>query len=212
VIVENLSPGVMDRWGVSPDAVHAVNPGCVFLSMRGYRDHPSVAGLRAYAPALSSASGMEALVRYPGEPPTGAMTIAFADVMAASQGLLLALAGLRARMVRGHGTAIAMSQFESAIFANGHNIVAAQLGAPPAIEPVTDERLVVGSDRLTRSAWVSPDLFGTVQPRRLPPVTVARLPWRRDGRFAPLGAAGPELGEHTDQILDETGGRGWITA
>jgi crotonobetainyl-CoA:carnitine CoA-transferase CaiB-like acyl-CoA transferase len=187
----------------------------VFLSMRGYRDHPAVAGLRAYAPALSSASGMEALVRYPGEPPTGAMTIAFADALAASQGLLLSLAGLRARMVRGQGSAIAMSQFEAAIFANGHNIVAAQLGGAPAIEPVEDGNAVVGSERLTRSPWVSPDLFGTVRPRRLPPVTVARLPWRRDGRFAALGAAGPELGAHTDRIVDglgRTGGRGWITA
>jgi crotonobetainyl-CoA:carnitine CoA-transferase CaiB-like acyl-CoA transferase len=155
---------------------------------------------------------MEALVRYPGEPPTGAMTIAFADAMAASQGLLLSLAGLRARMVRGHGTAIELSQFETAIFANGHNIVAAQLGGAPAIEPLDDEGVVIGADRLTGSPWLSPDLFGPVRPRRLAPVTVARLPWRRDGQFPPLGAAGPELGEHTERIVRESGGRGWITA
>jgi crotonobetainyl-CoA:carnitine CoA-transferase CaiB-like acyl-CoA transferase len=195
VIVENLSPGVMDRWGIAPAAVHATNPGCVFVSMRGYRPHPSTAGLRAYAPALSSSAGLEQLVAYPGEAPLGAMSVAFSDGMAAATGQMLALAGLWHRRRTGVGAAITLSQHEAAVLANGCNIVAGQLGRlADGLEPLADESHVVGAAELAQSPWVSPDLFGVLHPRWLGEVRAARLPWRRDGELAQLTGPAPELG------------------
>jgi crotonobetainyl-CoA:carnitine CoA-transferase CaiB-like acyl-CoA transferase len=205
LIVENLSPGVMARWGIAPDRVHETNPGCVFLSMPGYRDHPTTKGLRAYAPVLSSGAGIESLVAYPEEPPVGAMTFGFSDANAASQGLLLALAGLHARRARGTGSAITLSQFDAAVLANGHNLVGVQLGEEPrGLEPLADaDDQVVGAERLPSSPWVSRDLFAKVRSRWLGDVSVARLPWRRDGQLPPIGDAGPELGAHTQEVLSE---------
>jgi crotonobetainyl-CoA:carnitine CoA-transferase CaiB-like acyl-CoA transferase len=195
VIVENLSPGVMDRWGIAPAAVHATNPGCVFVSMRGYRPHPSTAGLRAYAPALSSSAGLEQLVAYPGEAPLGAMSVAFSDGLAAATGQMLVLAGLWHRRQTGAGAAITLSQHETAVLANGRNIVAGQLSRlADGLEPLADESHVVGAEQLPHSPWVSADLFGSVSPRWLGEVRVARLPWRRDGELAPLTGPAPELG------------------
>jgi crotonobetainyl-CoA:carnitine CoA-transferase CaiB-like acyl-CoA transferase len=203
VIVENLSPGVMERWGVAPAAVHAVNPGCVFVSMRGYRAHPSTAGLRAYAPALSSAAGLEQLVAYPGEAPLGAMSVAFSDGLAAATGQLLAVAGLWGRQRTGAGAAITLSQHETAVLANGRNIVADQLGRlGSGLEPLADESHVVGAAELAESPWVSADLFGTLEPRWLGPVRAARLPWRRDGELAPLSGPAPELGADSTAFAD----------
>lgn len=202
VIVENLSPGVMERWGVAPAEVHSFNPGCVFLSMRGYRAHPTTAGLRAYAPALSSAAGFEHVVAYPGEEPLGAMNIAYSDGMAAAQGLMLALAGLWGRRREGRGAAIELCQHEAAILANGRNVIAAQLGRlGEGLEPFAGEEAVVGVEQLPESRWVSRELFGAVRSRWLGEVAVARLPWRRDGELPPLGAAGPELGADSAEFL-----------
>ena len=36
VVVENFRPGTMEKWGLGPDDVHAVNPGCVYARVSGY--------------------------------------------------------------------------------------------------------------------------------------------------------------------------------
>ena len=126
MIVENLSPGVMARWGIAPEAVLETNPTCTFISMRGFGDHPSLGDLRAYAGVLTSAAGVEDLIRYEGEAPLGGMTVGFSDALAASQALLLALAGVHSVGQRGHGATVSLSQFESAVTANGRNLVDAQ--------------------------------------------------------------------------------------
>jgi alpha-methylacyl-CoA racemase len=36
VVLESFRPGVVDRLGIGPDAVHAVNPGAVYCSTSGY--------------------------------------------------------------------------------------------------------------------------------------------------------------------------------
>jgi crotonobetainyl-CoA:carnitine CoA-transferase CaiB-like acyl-CoA transferase len=202
VIVENLTPGVMGRFGIAPDRLLQENPGCVFLSMPGYRGHPTTEGLRAYAPVLSAGAGIESLIGYPNEPPVGAMTFGFSDANAASAGLLLALAGLHARRARGVGSAITLSQFDAAVLANGHNIVAAQLDGPVSgLQPLDDADHVTAAEDLLSSPWISPDLFAKVRSRWLGEIGVARLPWRRDGELPAAGEAGPELGAHTDAVL-----------
>jgi crotonobetainyl-CoA:carnitine CoA-transferase CaiB-like acyl-CoA transferase len=207
VIVENLTAGVMDRWGIAPEVLHETNPGCVFVSMRGYRDHPTTRGLRAYAPVLSSGAGFEAMVAYPGEAPVGAMSVAYSDALAASQALLLVLSGLHARRAHGTGSGITLSQFDAAVMANGRNLVAAQLdGRRDGLRPLDDlEDLVVTGPDLASSPWLSPDLLGPIRPRWVGPVQVARLPWRRDGELPALRSAAPELGAHTDQELRRLG-------
>ena len=202
VIIENLSPGVMKRFGIAPDQVHAVNPDCVYLSLRGYRPHPSTAGLRAYAPVLTGGAGVESLVGYAGEPPTGMMTYGFSDANAASQGVLLALAALWARRERSCGTQITLSQLEAAVVANGHNLVGSQLpGFDPHLEPFAESDALVPFDRLPEAPWTSSDLFTTVSTPWLGDLLVSRLPWRMDGALPEVDDAGPVLGADTSAVL-----------
>lgn len=207
VIIENLSPGVMQRFGIAPEQVHEENPGCVYLSLRGYRRHPSTEGLRAYAPVLSGGAGIEALVGYAGESPIGMMTYGFSDANAASQGALLALAGLWARREGGSGAAVTLSQLEAAVVANGRNLVASQLaGQDATIEPFEDESDVVAFGDLPQAPWTSPDLFTEVSTPWLDGLSVSRLPWRRDGALPAADRPGPEIGEYTvDALTDRLG-------
>jgi crotonobetainyl-CoA:carnitine CoA-transferase CaiB-like acyl-CoA transferase len=204
VIIENLSPGVMERWGIAPETVLESNPACTFISMRGFGDHTSLGGLRAYAGVLTSAAGVEDLVRYEGEAPIGGMTVGFSDAFAASQALLLALAGVHCAAHRGHGAAITLSQFECAVIANGRNLVDEQLGGALPPDPLTDQLVeAVAGEDLASSPWVSRDLFTSVSPRWLEPVPVCSLPWRRDGAFPEVRGPAPELGADTREVLTE---------
>jgi crotonobetainyl-CoA:carnitine CoA-transferase CaiB-like acyl-CoA transferase len=202
VIVENLSAGVMERWGISPAEVHAENPGCVFVRMRGYRDHPTTRGLRAYAPTLSSRAGMESLVGYPDGPALGAMNIAYSDALAGSYGILLALAGAYSRRRQQRGAAIELSQFEAAVLGNGRNVIASQLGEVEPLRPFTvGDPMVLSGEDVPSSGWISPDLFGSVSTPWLEHVSVAPLPWRRDGALPAVGAPAPVLGADTEEVL-----------
>jgi crotonobetainyl-CoA:carnitine CoA-transferase CaiB-like acyl-CoA transferase len=203
VIVENLSPGVMDRFGIPPERVHAENPGCIFLSMRGYRSHPTTAGLRAYAPVLSAGAGIESLVGYPDEPPIGMMTYGLSDANAASQGLLLVLAALWRRRQNGAGANVMLSQLDAAVVANGLNLVRAQTGRLRRMEAFGDDETVVGYPDLAEGDWTSRDLFTTIAVPWLGDLLVSRLPWRRDGALPETRGPGPRLGQHTDDVLGE---------
>jgi crotonobetainyl-CoA:carnitine CoA-transferase CaiB-like acyl-CoA transferase len=204
VIVENLSPGVMARWGIAPEAVLETNPTCTFISMRGFGKHPELGSLRAYAGVLTSAAGVEDLIRYEGEAPLGGMTVGFSDALAASQSLLLALAGVHSVGRRGHGAAISLSQFESAVTANGRNLVDAQQGGAVSPAPLSDHLdYVVAGEEVARSPWVSAELFTTVKSRWLEPVPVCSLPWKRNGSFPAVRGAAPELGADTARVLRE---------
>jgi crotonobetainyl-CoA:carnitine CoA-transferase CaiB-like acyl-CoA transferase len=209
VIVENLTPGVMTRLGVDPEQVADRNPGCVYVSLRGYRDHPRTRGLRAYAPVLSSAAGVEALVGYPGERPLGMMTYGYSDANAVAQGLSLALAGLWARRRSGSGHAFTLFQHDGCVWANGTNLVAAQLEQFAVVEPLGDLD-VVTYDRLATSPAVSQDLFRRLPHRWLGEVEAASLPCRLGGWRPGPDRPGPELGADTDTILRER--LGWDEA
>jgi crotonobetainyl-CoA:carnitine CoA-transferase CaiB-like acyl-CoA transferase len=208
VIIENLSAGVMERFGIAPAQVHAENPDCVYLSLRGYREHPTTTGLRAYAPVLSAGAGIEALVGYDGEPPVGMMTYGLSDANAASQGLMLALAGLYARRSRSTGAAISLSQLEAAVVANGLNLVRAQTGQLQPLQPYREGEPVVSAEELPTAPWTSPDLFTTVATPWLGDLPVACLPWRRDRELPRPGRAGPVLGEDTGSELRDRLGLG----
>jgi formyl-CoA transferase len=36
VVIENFRPGVMEKWGLGPDELLAVNPGLVMLRVTGF--------------------------------------------------------------------------------------------------------------------------------------------------------------------------------
>ena len=116
VVLENMSAGSVERSGIGYDMLSALNPRLVMVAMSGAGQFGSLADMRTYAPTMSSFAGLESLVGYPGELPTGALNFAIGDPNAAVHGLVALFAALARRETTGRGCYIDLSQTE-ALFA-----------------------------------------------------------------------------------------------
>jgi crotonobetainyl-CoA:carnitine CoA-transferase CaiB-like acyl-CoA transferase len=70
VIVENFLPGVAARLGLGHDAVRAVNPSVVYVSITGFGQTGPHARRPGYNTIAQGMSGLMALTGHPGDPPT----------------------------------------------------------------------------------------------------------------------------------------------
>ena len=113
IVVENMSPGSMERSRLGYDELRAVNPRIIMLAMSAAGQFGSLANMRAYAPTMSSFVGMEALVGYPGEEPIGALNFGLGDPNASVHALVAVLAALRRVRSTGEGCYIDLSQIEA---------------------------------------------------------------------------------------------------
>lgn len=50
IFVENLHPGAMDKLGFSWEAVHALNPRCIYGTIKGFPESSKYKNLKAYEP------------------------------------------------------------------------------------------------------------------------------------------------------------------
>ncbi len=110
LVVENMSPGSMERSGLGYETLRAANPKLVMLAMSAAGQFGALSGMRAYAPTMSSFAGLEALIGYPGDRPLGSLNFAIGDPNASSHGLLAALAALHRAAATGEGSYIDLSQ------------------------------------------------------------------------------------------------------
>jgi crotonobetainyl-CoA:carnitine CoA-transferase CaiB-like acyl-CoA transferase len=58
VLVQNFRPGVVERLGIGPDALAAVNPRLVYVSIAGFGFDGPLASRRVYDNLIQAASGM----------------------------------------------------------------------------------------------------------------------------------------------------------
>ncbi|MDX3905685.1 MAG: CaiB/BaiF CoA-transferase family protein [Pigmentiphaga sp.] len=113
VLIENFRPGTMEKWGLSWEALHAMNPRLIMLRVSGYgqtgvkRDEP---GFAAIAEAMA---GLRYLTGEPGRPPVRA-GLSLGDTIAGLHGALGVLLALYDRDARGgQGQLIDTALYES---------------------------------------------------------------------------------------------------
>ncbi len=113
VVVENFRPGTMKKWGVDYNALHAINPKLVMLSISAYgQTGPNAhrAGMDRIAQAYG---GLLHITGFPDRAPVRPGT-AIADYQAALFGAFAVLTALYVRDARGgEGQHIDVSLFES---------------------------------------------------------------------------------------------------
>ncbi len=116
IVLENMSAGSVERSGIGYDTLSAANPRLIMAAMSGAGQFGPLSDMRTYAPTMSSFVGLESLVGYAGELPTGALNFAIGDPNAAVHALVALFAALARRETTGRGCYIDLSLTE-ALFA-----------------------------------------------------------------------------------------------
>src|SRR3954462_5498309 len=122
VVLENFRPGTMERWGLGPEDVHAVNPGAIYARVTGYGQTGSYRERAGFAAGGEAIAGLRYINGYPDQAPprTG---ISLGDTLAAQsafQGILLAL---YARDARGAAGQVVDASITDACFAMTESMV-----------------------------------------------------------------------------------------
>ncbi len=113
IVVENFRPGVMARYGLDYEALRAVNPSVIMLSVSGFGQTTSQSGRAAYAPVLHAESGLLARqAHFDGVAPIDPV-LSIADTNASLHGLVAVLAALHLRQAGGTGQHIDLSMLNA---------------------------------------------------------------------------------------------------
>jgi formyl-CoA transferase len=114
VIAENFKGGALDAMGLGYDAVRAVHPGAVYVSVSGFGNttESPYADWPAYAPVAEAMAGLYEYRRQPGQPPVAAPVGALGDIGAAMFAVVGILAALRHRDRTGEGQYVDIAMFD----------------------------------------------------------------------------------------------------
>src|SRR3978361_777221 len=113
VVIENLRPGGMTKYGLDYDAVKADNPGVVYASLAGFGSGRG-APVPGYALRVQAISGLMDLTGDPDGEPFRAGISVF-DVMAGLHATIGVLAAIHAREETGRGQNVEVSLLGSAL-------------------------------------------------------------------------------------------------
>lgn len=111
VVIENMRPGAMERLGLGYDALRAVKPDIICISMGMYGNEGPLAYQTGYAPLFAALGGVSALVGYEGEPPVG-MNIRYGDSTSGTAAAFAATVALNHRRRSGEGQFVDVSFVE----------------------------------------------------------------------------------------------------
>jgi crotonobetainyl-CoA:carnitine CoA-transferase CaiB-like acyl-CoA transferase len=111
VFVQNLAPGAATRLGVGPDAMRAVNPRLIYVSISGYGEDGPYRDQKAYDMLIQGESG---LLSVNGTPEGSARVgISVCDIAAGETAYAAVLQSLLRRAKTGEGRAVEVSLFHT---------------------------------------------------------------------------------------------------
>jgi crotonobetainyl-CoA:carnitine CoA-transferase CaiB-like acyl-CoA transferase len=113
VMIENLRPGGMAKYGLDYATVSAANPGLVYASISGFGSGEG-AKVPGYDLMVQAISGLMSLTGSPDGPPYRAGISVF-DVMAGNHAVIGILAALRHRDATGEGQHVEVNLLSSAL-------------------------------------------------------------------------------------------------
>ncbi len=128
VVASNFRPGVMERWGLSYEAVRAINPSVIYLTMPMQGGDGPHASFTGFGSTISALSGLVSLSGLEDRLPVGTGTHYPDHVPNPGHALVGMLAALFHRARTGEGQSIEVSQLESTVNAIGPAIVEVGLG------------------------------------------------------------------------------------
>nr|WP_245880620.1 CoA transferase [Streptomyces zhaozhouensis] len=111
VVIENFRPGTLERWGLGPDELHAVNPRLVLARVTGFGQFGPYARRPGFGTLAEAMSGFAAITGEPDGPPT-LPPFGLADSIAALTTAYAVMTALAGRAATGHGQVVDMAIIE----------------------------------------------------------------------------------------------------
>ncbi|MGH7934208.1 MAG: CaiB/BaiF CoA transferase family protein [Candidatus Binataceae bacterium] len=102
IVVENFSPGTMDRFGLGYERLRTANPKIILCSISGFGQSGPMASAPAYDIVAQALGGTMSITGQPGGEPTRC-GVSVGDLAAALYGVIAILGALRARDLSGAG-------------------------------------------------------------------------------------------------------------
>jgi formyl-CoA transferase len=114
ILIENFRPGTLEKWGMSPAALHAENPRLIIVRVSGYGQTGPYSNRAGFGGIGEAMGGWRAIVGDP-DRPASRMGVSIGDSLAATYGCMGALAALRHRDQTGEGQVVDSSLYESVL-------------------------------------------------------------------------------------------------
>ena len=209
VLVENFRPGVLEKWGLGPEQLHALNPGLIMLRVTGFGQTGPYARRRAFGTLAEAMSGFAHQTGDEDGPPT-LPPFGLADGVTGIAGAFAVMTALYHRATPegdGRGQVIDLSLLEPLVGILGPGPTAFdQLGAVPGRQGNRSPNNAPRNAYLTRDdRWVAISASATSVAER-----VMRLVGRPDIVEQPWFASAGERSRNGD-LLDEAVAK-WIAA
>ena len=114
VLVENFKPGTLEKWGLGPAELHAINPRLIIARMSGYGQTGPYSDRAGFGGIGEAMGGWRYIVGEPDRPPSR-MGISIGDTLTATYGCMGVLAALHAREKSGKGQVVDAALYESVL-------------------------------------------------------------------------------------------------
>jgi crotonobetainyl-CoA:carnitine CoA-transferase CaiB-like acyl-CoA transferase len=161
-LLENFRPGTMEKWGLSYEALSAINPGLIMIRVSGYGQSGPSARKAGYASVGEAMGGLRYVMGEPDRMPSRA-GISIGDTLAAAYACMGALAALEHRRKTGRGQIVDSAIYEACFAMMESLIPDYQFGgyvrertgsflpkiAPSNIYPASDGMLIIAANQDT---------------------------------------------------------------
>jgi formyl-CoA transferase len=114
ILIENFKPGTMEKWNLSPEALHAINPRLIIVRVSGYGQYGPYSSRAGFGGIGEAMGGWRSIVGDADRPPSR-MGVSIGDSLAATYGCMGALAAMHAREKTGKGQVVDSALYEAVL-------------------------------------------------------------------------------------------------
>jgi formyl-CoA transferase len=112
VLIENFKPGVMEAWGLSYEALSALNPKLIMLRISGYGQTGPYKDRPGFGVVAEAMGGLRYLTGEPGRVPVR-VGVSIGDTLASLHGVIGILMALHHRHATGTGQVVDVALYEA---------------------------------------------------------------------------------------------------
>ena len=114
ILIENFKPGTLEKWGLGPAILHAINPRLIIVRVSGYGQTGPYSERAGFGGIGEAMGGWRYFVGDPDRAPSR-MGVSIGDTLAATYGCMGALAALHARETTGKGQVVDSALYEAVL-------------------------------------------------------------------------------------------------